>query len=933
MRKIVLNIGVHIFNLGVGLALLTNAASATSLDRIEYNLLAGSYLNQENALEARMRLEGAGYFTYLTKAKVHGKEFTRVIVDVNGSKEEVKNVGDELVQKGLIKEYSPIEDKKDANLPEMLSKRRYLPQKSGEINPKIEDVLILYTGAFQNNNPFTSLERAKLFRDLIDSHWDINSHMKLVQDYEKGEIDNFDVLMYIGENYHTRIPRALINDVNYTTKEVLWINYHAWKLNTRKLGFKVYDKHSADFDKISYRNYDFKLNPTDTSLVNIINPEKSKVLAWLVDNETGKRIPAMVNANENFLYISYLPPAAPYLDEQIPFFNALHETFGHHEKQATALIRLEDLNQYTYRNTQPLNDLGNYLFSENIPFHFGIIPRYINPAKETDLTIDQDIDFLHSLRLLISKNGVPVLHGYTHQYDGETAVDFEFWDESKNKPIEGDSEEFAEERAVRALNILKKVGLSTDIWETPHYKASEVDYTIFKKIFPIIYDDRNGIKAPFIFKRNNTIFSPFELYYVSPLGSINGIITNAKKIYDCFEDPSISFFYHPYLFRDQELGKESLDKIVNSLREIGYEFHSIYDLVEKEKSFEEKIILAKKSFQKGIDLLAYSKDEYFSYQKNKELDHLKDVGAEWVKLKTLLYQNGINSSSIFVDEERTASDESLEYIINKLHKRGFKVFFEPVVNLKHQKRGEWMGIIRPNDWDAWFESYNTFIEHYAGLAQKNEVEQFVIGVELTSTHKYKEKWEQIIDNVRKHYQGSIVFVSNFDSYETVPFWDKLDVIAMNFYFPVNRREEWYQPWAEVKHEYHDPSYEDLLEGWELWVDTLDKWQKKMNKPILVTEAGYPSQRGCSYQPWSWFLGKSDFEEQYLAYKALYEVWSKKQIVNGKFHGGNYIQGVYFFHWANEKPENDRSYIPSKDAKLIIREWFTGTESNKDGNNG
>ncbi|GAJ02177.1 unnamed protein product, partial [marine sediment metagenome] len=41
---------------------------------------------------------------------------------------------------------------------------------------------------------------------------------------------------------------------------------------------------------------------------------------------------------------------------------------------------------------------------------------------------------------------------------------------------------------------------------------------------------------------DNTIFSPFELYSLSSLESINGIITNAKKIYDCFEDPSISFF-------------------------------------------------------------------------------------------------------------------------------------------------------------------------------------------------------------------------------------------------------------------------------------------------------------------------------------------------------------------------------------------------------
>jgi len=932
MKKIVLSIGVHILNLGVGLALLTNAASATSLDRIEYDLLADSYLSQENGLETQIRLQGAGYFTYLTKAKVHGKEFTRVVVDVNGSEEEVQNVGNELLQKGLIKEYSPIADKQDANLPEILSKRRYLPQKTPEINPKIEDVLLLYTENFQNGNPLTCLERAKLFRDLIDSHWETNIYMKLVQGYRKGEIDNFDVLIYIGENYHTRIPRALINDVNNTIKEVLWINYHPWKLNTRRLGFKVYDKHSADFDKISYRNYDFKLNPTDTSLVQIINPEKAEVLAWLVDSETGKRVPAMVNANDHFLYVSYLPLAVPYLDEPIPFFNALHETFGHHKRQSTVLFRLEDIHAGPLDFN--LTSIAEFLKQKSIAYHFGVIPVYVNPEKNIKISVLDDPKLIDTLRSMQLSNGELVLHGYTHQYDGETAVDFEFWDESKNKPVDGDSQEFARTRVVSALDILRKAKLNSDIWETPHYKASEVDYQVFKKIFPIVYDLGSGINAPFTFKSDNTVSPPIDLGYVSSSESADKIINNAKKIYDCFEDPSVSFFYHSYLFRDQELGKKSLGKIIDSLRDTGYEFHSIYDLLEKQKSFEEKVILGKKSFQKGIEILpAYSKDRYFSYQINEDLERLEDIGVEWVEVQTLVYQNNIRSSSIFVDKEGTASDESLEYIINKLHQRGFKVFFEPVVNLKHRRRGEWMGIIRPNDWDAWFESYSTFIEHYAKLAQKNEVEQFVVGVELTSTHKYKEKWEQIIDNVRKHYQGMVVFVSNFDSYETVPFWSKLDAVGMNFYFPINRRDNWYQPWAEVKDEYHDPSYEDLLEGWELWVDTLDKWQKKINKPILVTEVGYVSQRGCSYQPWSWFLGKSDFEEQYLAYKALYEVWSKKQIVNGKFHGGNYIQGVYFFHWANEKPENDRSYIPSKEAKSIIREWFTGTESNKDGNNG
>lgn len=926
--SILYGIGVNLLKLGVSLALLTNVAFAHSLDEIKYDLLACSYPSQENALETQIRLQAAGYFTYLTKVEVGGKELTRVIVDVDGSKQEIENVGEELVQKGLIGEYDPIEDTKDANIPEILSKRRYLPKKTSETNPKIENVLILYTKAFQNDNPLTTLERARLFGDLIVSHWDINTHMKLVQDYEKGEIDNFDVLMYIGENYRTTIPRSLMNDINNTTKEVLWINYHAWKLDTKKLGFEVSDKHSRDFDRISYRNYDFRLNPTHTSLVHLTNPAKAEVLAWLVDNETGKRIPAIVNANDNFLYVSYLPLAIPYLDEPIPFFNALHETFGHHKKDPKVLLRLEDIHAGRLDFDFDLASINEFLKQRSVPYHFGVIPVYVNPSKNITVNILDDPDLINTLKSMQLHNGELVLHGYTHQYDGETGIDFEFWDELKNKPIDGDSQEFAQERVIAALDVLKKAKLTTDIWETPHYKASEVDYGTFKKIFPIIYDSGNGIDVPFVLKSDNTIFSPIDLGYVSSPDSVDKIITGARKIYDCFEDPSVSFFYHPYLFRDQELGEESLNRIINSLRDMGYGFRSIYDLLEKEKSFEERIVLAKKSFQKGVDLPAYSRDTYFSYPTNQDLDRLKDMGVEWVNIQALLYQKNINSSSIFVDKEKTASDESLEYVINKLHKRGFKVFLEPVVNLQHRRGGDWMGVIRPRNWNLWFENYNRFIEHYAKLAQKTEVEQLAVGVELTSTHKYREEWEKIIDNTREHYQGIIVFVSNFDAYETVPFWDRLDTIGMNFYFPINRRENPYQRWAEVKDEYRDPSYEDLLDGWQLWVDTLDKWQKKMNKPILVTEVGYASQRGCTYQPWSWYLGQSNFKEQYLAYKALYEVWSKKQIVNGKFDGGNYLQGIIFFNWGDEKPENDRSYVPSQEAKSIMRKWFTGTESNK-----
>lgn len=915
----------YILFLAASLVLSSNTALAASIRETKYDLLAGSYHNQEYAWEMQMELEEAGYSTYIAKVEIEGKEFTRVIVDVNNSLQEVQNVGTELAEKRLTQESTPIKDEKDTDLLETLSKKRYFPLKNTEISPRIENVLLLYSEPLENQiNPLTTWERAELFRDLVSSHWNLNIHMELASEYEEGDINNFDVLMYIGENYHIKTPKSLINDVNNTDREIIWIGYHIWELDSLKLGFKVSDIHSFDFDRISYRGYDFRLNPTDTSLVGVIDPKKAKVLAWLVDDESRRRIPAILNANDNLLYVSYLPLAVPYLDEPIPFFNTLHETFGHHTENSTVLLRLEDISSVT--EDSRLTSINEFLKQKSIPFHLAVIPVYINPEKNINISILDRPQLMNVLKDILSDNGTLILHGYTHQYDGETGVDFEFWDESKNKPVKEDSEEFAQERVMSALNILRNAGLTTDIWETPHYAASDLDYEVFEKIFPIIYDARNGINVPFVFRRGNTIFSPIDLGYVSYPESVNEIITKARKIRDCFEDPSVSFFYHPYLFGNEEVGKKSLNQIIDSLRDFGYQFRSIYDLLQKERSFQEKVISAKRSFQKGVTLPAYSKDKYFSSQINEELDHLADIGVEWVRIQTFLYQNNIHSSSIFSHSEKTASDESLEYIINKLHQNGFKVLLEPVVNLEYTKGGEWMGTIAPDNWDSWFESYNNLIEHYAKLAQENEVEQLVVGVELTSTHQFKEKWEQIISNVRKHYQGLIIFVANFDAYETVPFWDKLDAIGMNFYFPINRSDDLYLPWSQAKDEYNDPSYEDLLEGWQLWVNALDRWQEKMNKPILITEVGYASQRGCTYQPWSWYLGEADYEEQYLAYKALFEVWGKKQVIDGKFDDGNYIQGVYFFGWDSEKPENDRSYIPSEAAKSIIRQWFKPSDT-------
>jgi len=71
--------------LAASLVLFSNTALAASIREAKYDLLAGSYLNQEYAWEMQMELEQADYSTRLAKVESEGKEFTRIIVDVNNS--------------------------------------------------------------------------------------------------------------------------------------------------------------------------------------------------------------------------------------------------------------------------------------------------------------------------------------------------------------------------------------------------------------------------------------------------------------------------------------------------------------------------------------------------------------------------------------------------------------------------------------------------------------------------------------------------------------------------------------------------------------------------------------------------------------------------------------------------------------------------------
>ena len=73
------------------------------------------------------------------------------------------------------------------------------------------------------------------------------------------------------------------------------------------------------------------------------------------------------------------------------------------------------------------------------------------------------------------------------------------------------------------------------------------------------------------------------------------------------------------------------------------------------------------------------------------------------------------------------------------------------------------------------------------LAEWNGSDLFCIGNELRQMTRYETEWRDLIATVRRIYHGPITYGAHWESeFEKLPFWDAVDYIGLNNYFPLTR---------------------------------------------------------------------------------------------------------------------------------------------------
>ncbi|KKM90346.1 hypothetical protein LCGC14_1239580 [marine sediment metagenome] len=421
-------------------------------------------------------------------------------------------------------------------------------------------------------------------------------------DYKKGLIDKYDAIFYIG----TKLSKPNIDftkDIVKTKKSVVWIFRNISFLSKEakeKLGFEPIG-YVDRLSSVSYKNKLLKNSNEGIASIKITKPEKVKIIAKAVGNN--KVSAPYIIQSGNFTYVAGNPFSKAIEGSAVlAFADYLHEVIQDHKERLSAMVRIEELKM-----------MVDYLHINEVPFTMAVIPVYKKTPKSKPVYAHEKPKFVEFLKYAKEKGASFIMHGYTHQVNGKTAEDAEFWHMKKSIPLNNTVD--TKRRLRLGIAEFKKIGITPKVWETPHYAAGEADRRVFAQFFDNAFE-RQGLFIPYVIPKNEfgQRLIPETLGYPSDvLGeTTDSIIKNAERTKVVRDGYSV-FFIHP--FRPIS----DLAKIVDGISEQGYKFVSL------NKVIGEKVIKPKKPFV--LDRIIF----LFAYQLNKISENV----SSWIIVSML----------------------------------------------------------------------------------------------------------------------------------------------------------------------------------------------------------------------------------------------------------------------------------------------------------
>ncbi len=312
---------------------------------------------------------------------------------------------------------------------------------------------------------------------------------------------------------------------------------------------------------------------------------------------------------------------------------------------------------------------------------------------------------------------------------------------------------------------------------------------------------------------------------------------------------------------------------------------------------------SQKSKINGVSYVAYNKPI-----SKENVVPVKLVNANFAALMPFAFVKNLNNPNVIFNSSRQwfgETPEGIKQYAKELRKEEIQIMIKPQIWVF---KGEFTGFIEMDseeNWKSLENSYKKFILEFAKIAEEIHAEIFCIGTELEKfVINRPDFWIELIKEVKRVYKGKLTYAANWNEYNKVHFWNELDFIGIDAYFPLSDKK--------------NPTVLDFRNGWKNHKQNISNFRKTYNKPVLFTEYGYRSVFFTGKEPWNSDrnLGEINLKNQENALRAIYqEFW------NEPWFSGGFVWKWFIDHNKVGGKTNTMFTPQNKPAETVLRELY------------